>query len=224
MEYIPEKQKGFSLSEFMIALFLFSILSSSLAGTIIIGMRYYQKSNLGTEAQMFTRNAIEFISNEIRQAVPNPDPGLNGNTPTGYKAVSPSIDPTGVLYPNVNEISTDYVVFTIPDYDYYDPSDEDWFSQDPRNYKKVKYAVYNQNELIRETTTYNSDGSINTRTQLSILTFSEGVIELSCKYTREYGNQPVYTITVSVETAVEEQSTYKRSFSLQSSVTIPGDD
>ncbi|MCD4784399.1 MAG: hypothetical protein K8T10_11315 [Candidatus Eremiobacteraeota bacterium] len=208
---------GFSLAEFIVSLGLFLILTSSLAGTLMIGMRCYQASDVDVDFQKSVRDTIEAISNDVRQAVPDDAPGLFGNPATGYKSITPSISPTGVLYPNVNEASTNYIIFNKPDYSYYNPTLASWVPLDPRNFRKIRYFVQNDNEIIREVTLFNSDGSVASTHQDSQAIVEEGSIQLICSMQYSDDMNPFYRVRVIVS---EEEKT----FSLSANCRIPGGD
>lgn len=208
---------GFSLSEFMVSLGLFLILTSSLAGTLIIGMRYYKASDVSVDVQKSVRDTIEAISNDVRQAVPNDDPGLFGNPPTGYKSITPSISPTGVLYPNVNLTSTNYIIFNKPDYSYYNPTSTSWVPLDPRNFRKIRYFIQNGNEVMREVTLFNSDGTVLSTHQDSQAIVKDGSIQLICSMQYSYDKNPFYHARVIA-------SEGKKTSSLSANCRIPGGD
>lgn len=208
-------KSGFSLAEFIAALGLFSILMTSLGGVIVVGIRYYKDSDKGIKIQNSVRRGIEGMTSEIRTAVPDDDPGLFGNTPTGYKAISPSIDPNGVLYPNVNLTQTDYLIFNKPDYTYYAPGNSGWTSLDPRNYKKIRYYVRDTNVLTREETLFNADGSVLNTSEAPLAEVTNGSLELICTVQQTSGSMPYYRIRL---TATRD----KKQFSLTSNCMIPG--
>ena len=206
---------GFSLAEFIVSLGLFLILTSSLAGTLVIGMRCYKASDVDVNFQKSVRDTIEAISNDVRQAVPNEDPGLFGNPPIGYKSISPSVSPTGVLYPNVNTTSGNYITFNKPDYSYYNPANKSWNPLDPRNFRKVRYYIQNNNEVIRKVTIYNSDGSVASKHQDSVAIVKNGTIHLICSMQYSDDKNPFYRIRV---IATEGE----KSFSLSANCKVPG--
>jgi hypothetical protein len=207
--------KGFSLAEFLVTLGLMMVLTASLFGTLTLGMRYYRQSNYSTDLQKTARDSVEYITDEIRQAVPDEDPGIMGNPPTGYKSISPAVSSTGILSPNMNDKDADSVIFTKPDYNYFDPGNTTWDPLDPRNFKKIRYYVKNTNELIREETTFNADGSQKDKVSVALAQVAGGKIEMACNLSQNSGSSPSYVIKI---TATRNSTSY----SLSSGCLIPG--
>lgn len=205
---------GFSLAEFLITLGLFMILVASLSGTLMIGLRYYRESNLGVDVQKAVRDSIEYMTDDLRQAVPNEDPGIFGNQPTGYRIISPSIVSTGVIYPNVNTPKTDYLIFNKPNYTYYDPGNVNWNALDPRNFKKIRYYIQDGNKLKREVILFKSDGKEDSKTSHSVAEIDNGSIKLTCNYVYNSGSIPYYRISITATSG-------KKTFSLSSNCVIP---
>lgn len=209
-----KNQGGFSLAEFLVALAMFLILTSSIFGTLVVGIRYYEKSTSGLEAKKSVRDVVSIVTSEMRHAVPNPAPGFSGNEPTGYRAVTPSIAPTGVLYPNAGSPETDFVLFTEPDFSHYDPDSPEWFTINPENFIQVKYFINNGNTLVREVTSFNTDGSFKNRTRDDVVIFEKGSLRLEASVSGSPGPYPLYNIAV---TAIDDEKT----FSLSSKIAIP---
>ncbi len=196
---------GFTLAELLISIGLFLILTTSLFGTLMIGMRAYRKNSLKSTIQLAVQNSVETMSNELREAAPNNDPGLFGNPPTGYKIVGSTFDPTespieatGVIVPNVNsKISENSLVFNKPDYTYYKPGDPAWVPLDPRNFRKITYSVKDVFKLMREEITYNADGSIATRVEDPVTEIPEGSLAFKAELVDTYGTAPnLYKLAV----------------------------
>ncbi len=211
------KKRGFSLAEFLMALLLFSILSTSLMGTLVIGLRYYRRSSEGVEAQKKVKNTIEFIEGELRQAVIDPVPGVNGNPPTGYLGVDPPIGPTGILKPNIHQKESNELVFNEPDYDYYDPANPSWFPLDPRNYKKVRYYVKDKNTIMREEIKYSQEGApISSRVD-PVLSFPQGEVHITCKLVFLDDSSVIYNIEIQVDPKEG------KSYNLSTGVSVPSE-
>ncbi|MCE1247324.1 MAG: hypothetical protein LWY06_11825 [Firmicutes bacterium] len=215
MSIIRKSNKtGFSLAEFMITLGLLMVLTASLFGTLTLSMRYYRQSNYSTDLQKAVRDSVEYMTDEIRQAVPDEDPGMLGNNPTGYKMITPAVSSNGIMYPNMNDKDTDYVMFTKPDYDYFDPGSSTWEPFDPRNYKRIRYYVKDINKLIREVTTFKADGTVKDKTSDELAVVQDGTITLECTMFTP-GSTPSYCIQVTV---VRDD----KSYSLKSGCLVPG--
>lgn len=231
--------RGFTLAELLISIGLFMILTTSLFGTLMIGMRTYRKNSLKSTMQFAVQNSVETMSNELRQAAPNGDPGLFGNPPTGYKLIGSSFDPsgnplesTGVIVPNLNNKTSDNsLVFNKPDYLYYKPGDLAWVPLDPRNFRKVTYSVKDGFRLMREEITYNADGSVATRVEDPVVEAPEGSLAFKVVLVDTYGVAPnlyklavpYYQITVTSkwqnDTDKQDQKTGK--FELDAACVIP---
>lgn len=227
------------MAELLISIGLFMILTTSLFGTLMIGMRTYRKNSLKSTIQLSVQNSVETMSNELRQATPNDDPGLFGNPPTGYKIIGSTFDPTGkpiestgVIIPNVNgKTSDNSLVFNKPDYTYYKPGDPSWVPLDPRNFKKITYSVKDGNRLMREEITYAADGSIAKRVEDPVSEIPEGTLSFQAILVNTYGTAPnlyrlavpYYTISVTAiwqnDTDKQDEKTGK--FVLDAACVIP---
>ena len=197
--------EGFTLAELLISIGLFMILTTSLFGTLMIGMRTYRKNSLKSAMQFAVQNSVETMNNELREAAPNDDPGLFGNPPTGYKIVGSSYDPvgkpiesTGVIVPNLNSKTSDNsLVFNKPDYTYYKPTDPAWVTIDPRNFRKITYSIKDGYRLMREEITYNADGSVATRVEDPVAETPEGSLAFKAVLVDTYGVSPnLYKLAV----------------------------
>lgn len=197
--------RGFTLAELLVSIGLFMILTTSLFGTLMIGMRIYRKNSLKSTLQLAVQNSVETMSNELRQAAPNDDPGLFGNAPTGYKIIGSDFAPaetpveaTGVIIPNLNnKVSNNSLIFNKPDYQYYKPGNPAWVPLDPRNFRKISYSVKDGNLLMREEISYNADGSIASRVEDPVAEASGGSLEFKVILVDTYGVEPnLYKLTV----------------------------
>jgi len=173
-----KSSSGMVLSELMVALVIFLLFSGSLLAIVTLGMRYWGKANANVLAQQNARLAAEAIVSEMKQAIPNPDPGGVGRTPTGYLAITPALEPTGVLYPNYNQPSLDYVEFTEPNPVNYDRASSGFVPEDPSNYQRIRYYVSGK-KLYRDITRYDSNGiSLGTSTSPLAAASGEGTLSM----------------------------------------------
>lgn len=206
--------KGFSIAEFIVTLGLFLVLTSSLAEVLVVGVKYYRESNAGTDIQQSLRTAVGYMTDELRQAAPNDDPGLFGNQPSGYKSITPPILPNGVIIPNVNQPSANLLEFTKPDFDYYAPGSEAWNPMDPRNYKRIKYYIKHGNTLYRSVTLYESSGKTLASIEDPIIEIPDGTLEIICSLQQTSDLQHIYRIRL-----IGKQD--KKMFTLTSNCAIP---
>ena len=154
-----KKQRALTLVEMIIMLAMMVVFVSALFSAMIAGLRYWNDGRMRLIAQEALRESLDVMTTELRQAIPNPDPGTNGNPPTGFKAIYPVVDDTGILFPNFNQLTGNYLEFTEPDENYYIPSGATWDPETPNNYQKIKYYV-NGNKLLRHVTLYTESGAV----------------------------------------------------------------
>ncbi|MFP4497055.1 MAG: prepilin-type N-terminal cleavage/methylation domain-containing protein [Vulcanimicrobiota bacterium] len=138
------KKNGFTLAELLVAVATFTLLMLTLTSSFLLGVRYMKKTEAASNAQITARNISFAIVSELRQACPNPAAGN-----TGYPSIYPSVDPTAILQPNANNHTSNYILFTEPDFSDYDPAAAGFNRFDPDIYQQVKYYVQD-NVLYRE--------------------------------------------------------------------------
>lgn len=171
------KQRAFSMIEVVIILAMMTVFIGALFSAMVAGLRYWKSGRLRLSAQEALRESLDTMNTELRQAIPNPDPGTGGNPATGYISVDPNIDPTGLLYPNVHNVTGDYVEFTEPNFNNYLPSGENWKPEIPNNYKKVRYFTEG-GILKRRVTIYNLDGSVQNETEANAVSLPAGDLSM----------------------------------------------
>ena len=201
---INKNQRGFTLPEVLVTASVFLLFSLALLGILTMGMRYFNRAEADILAQQNCRDVLEIMSNELRQGNPCPDTGQGSYPPRGYLGVTPALDSTAVLFPNKNSGNTqgDYMEFTVPNYQTYDPADTSFDRFNPYYYKKVKYsAVDNGKRVVREVTTYQTNGNIAETKTGDVAVTETGQIILLFDYISET------TFKVSV-TATEGMSKY----------------
>ncbi len=167
--------------EVMVILAMMLIFMGALFSALLAGLRYWKNSHLRLKAQESIREGMDTIMAEIRQSTPDPDPGTQGNPPTGYLSIDPPIDATGILYPNPNEPEGDYVEFTEPVETEYDPTQSGWSPEIPSNYQRVKYYVEN-GILKRHVTLFNADGTVKEEKENNVVALDGGSIDLKARY------------------------------------------
>ncbi len=189
--------KGFTLPEVLVSLAIFLLFILTMLGMLIMGMRYLNKADAQIVAQRTCRNILDTIVSELRQGVPNPDPGG-----TGYLSVT--TNPTAVLYPNESTPTTNYILFTEPNYARFNPSDASFNRQNPDIYQRVKYYVQN-NILYREEQTI-TGGNLDTPVVTPLAEAPNGEIQLSV--TRVNDKTFDITVTVTVDKGQASEATY----------------
>jgi len=170
-------RRGFSLTEMIIMLGMMIVFIGALFSALIAGLTYWKDGKLRLQTQEALRESLDTMTTELRQALPNPDPGTNGNPPTGYLGVTPAIDPTGILYPNENNPVGNYLEFTEPVESVYIPSGTGWSEENPDNYQKVRYYT-NNGYLVRRVTRYNASGVQISEEDNNVVTLREGELTL----------------------------------------------
>ncbi|MFH0801527.1 MAG: prepilin-type N-terminal cleavage/methylation domain-containing protein [bacterium] len=178
---MKKRNGGFTLAELMVVSVLFLLVSSSIMGVLILALSCWEKADASVAAQQNSRLAVSIITADLKQAVANQDPGHGTNPPTGYRAISPAVPPTGVLYPNMNQTSRAYIIFNEPYFSAYDPSGASWDPQDPSNYQKIKYYV-SSGIILRQVTKYDSSSQIASTREDPIAAVNDGSITLTVDY------------------------------------------
>ncbi len=175
------ERNGFSLVDMIVTLAIFGVLSLSILSTLIISNGYWQQGNQQTTSQGNSREAFQAVLNELKQALPDPDPG-GANPITGYLSIAPAVAPTGVLMPNANTAVSATLTFNEPNTANYTPFGVGWSPNTPSNYKKIQYSVTGTNTLQRTEITYNANGSqASTRTD-TVLSSKNGTLQLQCTF------------------------------------------
>lgn len=153
----------------------------TLFSAMIAGLSYWRDGRLRLQAQEALRESLDTMTTELRQAIPDPDPGINGNPPTGYIAVDPDIDPTGFLYPNVHNAVGNYLEFTEPVETVYQPAGTSWAEEIPNNYQKIRYFIEG-GVLKRRVTRFNADGTEADVTENSVVTLPGGELSMTVTF------------------------------------------
>lgn len=176
-----KNQRALTITEMIIMLAMLIVFIGTLFSSMIAGLRYWNDGRLRLRAQESLRECLDTMTTEMRQALPNPDAGVGTNTPTGYLAITPVVDPTGVLYPNANTPDGNYIEFTEPVEVNYVPSNTGWKPELPNNYQKVRYFI-SGGDLKRRVTKYNSAGAQESQTENNVVTLQDGSLSLRTKY------------------------------------------
>ncbi len=174
-------QKAFTLVETIIIMAMMIVFLGTLFSAMIAGLRYWTDGRLRLRAQESLRESLDTMTMELRQAIPNPDPGTNGNGPTGYLAITPSVEPTGIIFPNKNVLQTDYITFTEPNVQNYDPSLTNWSEVQPQNYFKTKYFIDN-GILKRQIISYNANGLPASDQTDTVVKLQDGSLSMQATY------------------------------------------
>lgn len=204
-------QKGFTLPEVMVTAVVFLLFAMSLLGMLIMGMRYLNQADADIAAQQNCRDILDIITSELRQAAPCPDPGQGSYPARGYIGINPSVGSTSVMVPNKNNTtSTDQIEFTEPNYSNFDPSVSGFDRTNPSNYQKVKYQITGNKVLIREVTTYDADGNVNTTDSAEVAVTQNGQISFDVLWQ----SNRVFDVTVSTEEAGKQYSGMAKVFIL----------
>lgn len=173
--------KGFTLSEVMVTVATFLLLSLTILGILVTGLKYMARLETDIAAQNKVTDAIAIITDELRQGIPN------SHSTTGYPSISPAVSSTAILMPNSNQKTADRLIFNVPNYDgagsgsQWNPSLGITILSNPAYFKRVRYYVENNRILYREVTTYNSSGNPDTpsREEVANVSDPEGFIRLN---------------------------------------------
>jgi hypothetical protein len=119
------------------------------------------------------------------QASPNPDP-RTGDESTGFMKFSmdDSVpERTAVLMPNARKITSDYILFTAPNFHNFDPSEESFDIENPACYKQVRFYVDESfTRLYREVRLTDFSGNLKDPVNSIIAETESGSIELKALY------------------------------------------
>ncbi len=174
------KNKGFTLSETLVTVATFLLLSLTILGILITGLRYMSRLETDIDAQNKVMDSIEVITDELRQGIPNSD------STTGYGSITPVVSSTAILMPNTNQKTSNELIFNVPNFDgagsgsQWNPGLGITILSNPAYFKKVRYYVENNRTLYREVTTYNSTGSADTpsKQELTSISSPDGYLRL----------------------------------------------
>lgn len=151
---MKRKQRGLTLAEILVSLFLIGMFGLVAVGSLQMALRQWgrvaQKVNAAQNARFITST----IANELRMAIPFAD------KTRGYLKLSPAVAPTGVLMPNANTKISNQLDFTEPNPTFWLPMNSGWNSTNANNYREVIYRVQGL-DVIRENRPF--DGSANTQ-------------------------------------------------------------
>jgi prepilin-type N-terminal cleavage/methylation domain-containing protein len=172
---VPGRRSGMTLPEVMVAAVIFLLFSTSLISVLSLGMDYLQIGQQKILAQGNARMVADCIISELKQAIPNP------NATTGYPGITPAIVPSAVLYPNSNNRSADYIIFTEPNPLNYAPYTSGWSYENASNYQTVRYYV-SSGTVYREMKRFDSAGNQVSVASDPVARTSEGTISLSFSY------------------------------------------
>ncbi len=176
-----ERGRGFTLAELTVLLLIFSLFATTVLATLTLALRFWTHFNQELSAEQTARTAMDVITDELRQALPDTDPG-GTNSATGYRSISPAVPPTGILQPNANATSSTQLIFTEPNTANFDPSSSGWVASAPSNFQRVRYYVLN-NAVRREQIQYDSSGNVIADTDDMVVTASStGSVSLSFGY------------------------------------------
>lgn len=192
-----------TLSELLVTSVIFLIFTASLMALISMGTGYWKGVDKVINAQEVVYSSLGVIASEMRQGVPDPDPGT-GHSPTGYMSISPYVGPTAILYPNSNNRSGNYVEFTEPNNSVYNLSSTSFSANDPSNYQRVKYYV-SGSILYRDVTTYDSSGNPTGPVTTPIVDAGSGSVSMTAAYISTNS----YSVTV---TSVQDTKSYNLTY------------
>jgi type II secretory pathway pseudopilin PulG len=193
-------KKGHTIAEVLVSLASFLVLTTVIAGALTIAVNYLKMTEESIQAKRLIRNCMDIITADINEAIPNPDPGLT-NPPTGYLSIEPppppggsmeaevlsalkrkkTQKPTAFLLPNINMITSNQLVFNKPDFDKFNPLDENFVLDKPENYKVIRYYI-ESDTLHREEKTINADGTYSSPDIIPIAGIDNGKMSISAKF------------------------------------------
>lgn len=205
------RPRGFTLAELTVMCMVFTIFAMTAVAVMTLAMQYWTQSNQRVLAEQNARVAISTISSELRQGIPDPDPG-SGNPATGYLSITPTVSPTAVLVPNANSTTGTSLEFTETNPTNYDPSSGTFSSTNPANYQRVRYYV-SGTDLHRELKLFDATGTVtSTSDDVIVSASSTGTLILSTQYL----NTNEFKLTVTAAEGISQ-------FVLSTTVTALGE-
>jgi type II secretory pathway pseudopilin PulG len=201
------KKNGVTLPEALVAILTFGLLTSLLIASMSLTIRWLGKADAEIVAHQTCSNALEIIVSEMRQAVPNPDPET-GPLGTGYLSIDPTTAKpkrTAVLMPNYlpGNKESNYILFTSPNFENFDPAEETFDIEDPSCYKHVRFYVTGDGKkLIREVKLIDQMRNFYDRQEDVIGETVDGRIELTARHEDE----KLFAIELSVTEASGKSS------------------
>jgi len=175
--------RGFTLSEVMVSIATFLVLSTTILGMVITSLRYLRSMEANINAQNYATQALDYMSAELRQGIPN-------FSSRGFSSITPSVQSTSILMPNQNTKTSTTLEFNIPNFDgdgsgsQWDPTLGDTILTNPAYFKKIKYYVQNNKTLRRQVITYDSSGTASTLSDDDLINISnsDGSISITCTW------------------------------------------
>jgi type II secretory pathway pseudopilin PulG len=211
---------GATIPEVLVAVATFAVLAGMLASSLTLTVKWLHKADAEILSHHVCVNAMDIIVNELRQAVPNPDP-RTGTSSTGYLRLTESgMEPvrTSVLMPNYRDGQKEstYILFTAPNFSKFDNIYDSSFNiEEPSNYKHVRFYVNEaKTQLIREVRFIDSAGSLGTPIPTTIAEVQDGEININfwC------GDPKIYRVRLSVTEAKGKSA--QRTYSAETTVQL----
>lgn len=155
-----QRRNGFTLTETLVALFLFALFGLSAVASLTMALRQWGILSKKVNASQNARFVTGIISAELRQGVPNPSSfGWSGQSLP---------EPTAILVPNAANPTTNTLTFNEPNPANYDTLAPGWDPSNPDNYRTVTYTVVqggNESQITREEINY-TGGTANSSTEV----------------------------------------------------------
>jgi len=170
------RRAGFTLVELIIAAGTLLVLCAATAFTLIVAMRYWTSCGDRALAERNARAALSIITAEVRQALPAE------NAATGYHALTPAVDATGLLTPNANSVQSDALVFTEPDPTGYQPDSSGWNVERGDICQRVRYYT-RDGAIYREVTRFTATGGVAQTSEDPVVAAQDGALALACTFT-----------------------------------------
>jgi type II secretory pathway pseudopilin PulG len=180
-------RKGFTIPEVLTAMLTFVLLFTIIVSSFVLAMRYMTTTEKQVAANNICQGALEMIASELRQGVPNLDPGY-GRTPSGYKAI-PGIGKTAVLMPNEKNKTSNEIIFTEPNFSKLSSMSLSTFKFEkiyPYSFQRVRYYIgttgNDKGKLIRQANPIGDKSQLLTGTTSIIAEAEQGEFVLTAKY------------------------------------------
>lgn len=170
--FTKRRYRAFTLAEMTVVIALFGLFSTTALASLNLTLRHWRTVSIQTDVYSSCRMAINTISKELRQGMPNPAPGFQSYY---YEDINtPSTDVIAVSTPNIKNQTATQLIFTEANPADFSPTSTFGFTAtDPKHYRRVRYYV-SQNKLHREMKTYNSSGAVS-KTSDDILTSADSI-------------------------------------------------
>ena len=178
------RRRAFTLAELAVVIALFGLFSTTALASLSLTLRHWKTMSAQTDVYTACRTAVNPLSKEMRQGIPNRAPYF-----IVYYRESPSevtTEATSVVNPCTLNTSSSDVTFYEANPAFFSPAVANFREVDPRCYRTVRYYVRNGSELRRNLKTYDSTGNKISEDDALIVACDRVSLLVTCKSASVY--------------------------------------